>query len=233
MLASQIISLPVISIYSGKLIGIVENILFDTKYKKCNYLVIFNEIEDLTYVLNSKNIYKLGKDCLFIKNNSEVDLFESKELELSSFSNPISTSIYSLNCEFIGKITDINLDDNFKIEKYIVNDKTYSTSQILNFSNTTSILSDDKVKLCNFKEKAKISNNLVQSTTTDSKRKIEIQSPIRAVTNYSFLLNRTTTKDIQKQNGEIIVKSGTVITSNILNKVRANGKLLELTHYCR
>ena len=234
MLASEIISLPVISIYSGNQIGIVENMVFNTKSKKCIYIIIFNEEENITYALPTSRIYKQGSDCIFIKNESVLILTDSIELELNNLFNPISTKLYSLSCKYLGNISDLELTQKYNIKKFIITKQSIESSQIISFSNSISIFSESPVSISNFKQKKlKIKNNNLNTVTIEHDSSIDLKKPIKAITDFGFLLNRTTTKDILTPNGEIIIKAGTTVTPIIINKARNNGKFIELTHFSK
>ena len=72
---SEIISTPVISLYEGEYIGIIYNIIFDYKQKKCNYACVLDEKTNIPQIIKFKDIYKIGSQCVFIKNKSYLNLF--------------------------------------------------------------------------------------------------------------------------------------------------------------
>ena len=69
---SDIISTPVISLYEGEHIGIIYNIMFDYRQKKCNFACILNENDNIPRLIKFKDIFKIGNDCIFIKNTSFI-----------------------------------------------------------------------------------------------------------------------------------------------------------------
>lgn len=232
MLASKIISLPIISLYSGELVGTIENLLFCPKQKKCIYIIIYNEYEDIKYALPIKKLYKLGDDCGFIKNNSSLILFDSIELELKNFYNPISSNIYSINCKYINPVIDIELSNNYIISSFITQNTSFDSNKIINFTNKITIYSENKINLQNFKDKKILNKSLPEVNVFIEGTNLQQPSkPNKVIANYEFLLNRITTKDLLKSNGEIIIKKGVTINYKILEKARDNGKMLELTHY--
>ena len=236
---SQLISLPLISIYDGQILGIIKNVRFNPKNNKATYAEILCEEEDLNKVLNLKNVYKFGENSVLIKNKEYLDLFEEKELELTTHFNPITCPIFSIDGIFVGSVNDIELNKNLEINKIkICNKQEFQKNQILNFSNNCVILNceNKKHKLCNFKSKQNISNIKIEN-------KVEIQTlannnselptntkPHRVLTDYKFLLNRTILKNIYSPNGELIAKENSKVTIKIIETARSCGKLIELTH---
>lgn len=237
---SQLISLPLISIYDGQILGIIKNIRFNPKTNKATYAEILCEEEDLNKVLNLKNVYKFGENTVLIKNKEYLDLYEEKELEFNNLFNPITCPIFSIDGKFIGSVNDIELNNNLEINKIkICENQSFEKSQILNFSNNCVILNceNKKYKLYNFKCKQSLNNIKIEN-------KVEIQEditritapqkttkPHRVITDYRFLLNRKILKNIYSPNGELIAKENSKITAKIIEGARSCGKLIELTHY--
>ena len=147
---SNIISLPVISIYEGNLLGYIHNVIFDYKLKKCKYACIFNENENIMNAISFDNIYSIGKDCLFIKNNSVLELKENCDNEFFNGKNPINFKIYTLQGECLGEVTDIEIDKNYNIKSILLNNgQVIKHSAIINIGNTI-LVSNNKFQLSKF-----------------------------------------------------------------------------------
>lgn len=67
MKISELISKPVISLYNCKLEGIVENIIFNKYNKVVKYFIVFNEEDDVKYILDVKDIQNTKSDAITIK----------------------------------------------------------------------------------------------------------------------------------------------------------------------
>ena len=238
---SQLISLPLISIYDGQILGIVKNIRFNPKTNRATYAEILCEEDDSVKILNLKSVYKFGENSVLIKNKSALDLFEEKELEMSSLFNPITCPIFSIDGKFVGSVSDIILKNNLEINKILIdNNQEFSKQQIINFSNNCVIINcqDKKFKLCNFKCKQSFNilnfDEKVQIqplSSTEIKDDTSQRKPHRVITDYRFLLNRTISKDIFNNNGELLAKANSKITTKTIETARNCGKLVELTHY--
>lgn len=237
---SCLISLPVVSIYDVRLEGIIENVLINKTTKKLEWLVIYDEENDLKKVVPFNKVYSINNNGISIKNSSCINLFESIELQLDSLHNPINSYVYSFDDGITGRVKDIQVN-NGHIENFIIDNKLVPHSMILSFTNQLTIIKQKQTqKLSNFSyKKIRISKLLEIDNNTEHKVNIldnsnkEIYVPKKAVVNYNFLINRTTTKDISTSSGEVIVKKDSVITLNLIDNIRKNGKLKELTLYSK
>ena len=154
-------------------------------------------------------------------------------MELSNLHNPISTKLYSIDCKYINIISDLDLTSNYTINNFITLNDNYDANKILNFSSKISIYSEKRIKISDFKVKNNFApkHNLTTKVVVENNTLQHLNKPNKAIANYEFLLNRVTTKDLLKTNGEIIIKKGININYKTIEKARDNGKLLELTHY--
>ncbi len=230
---SNIISSYVVSVYNGQIEGVVSNILFNEK-KRAKYLIISQNDEQFL-VLDTAKIYKIGDGAVIVKNSNALDLMASKELEIKNCFSPINSIVVSLNGNFLGYVSDIELDEKLNMKNFVVREgEVINLNNIVNISDSAIIISTDekKPKLGNFKEKSKIQISLNNSNEiVNILEKPDTILPNRTVTNYNFLINRKVSKNILNFNGEVIIKENQIITSKILDIARINGKIRELTKY--
>lgn len=250
---SKLISLPVISVYDGQIVGIVKNILFSPKKLKAAYAQILSDDENIEMILQFKNIYKIGDDAILIKNKHVLELYLEKENQLKNYYNPITCPLFSVSGVFISNVKDITIDDKYNIiniETYLSN--IIKVASLLNFSNNCTILhdSDKKYKLGNFKQrktikilenerKVTLQQNLEEDSInlddiknlTSENNVLKVQQPSKLIADYRFLINRKVKKTLLTSNGELIIKENDIITKHVIEFARKNGKLVELTHY--
>lgn len=232
---SNIISSYVVSVFNGQIEGVVSNILFNEK-RQAKYLIISQNDEQF-WVLDTANIFKLGEGAVIIKNSDCLNLMESKELEIKNCFSPINSIVVSIEGNFLGYVTDIELDEKFNITSFSsTGSETINLTEIINLSESVIITctnAENKPKLSRFKAKTKI-ENLVKKEDEQIVSVLTISDtilPNRTVTNYNFLINRKVSKNIVNFNGEIIIKENQIINSKILDIARINGKIRELTKY--
>lgn len=236
---SDIISTPIISLYEGEYLGIIYNIMFDYKQRKCLYACILDEKDNIPQLIKFKDIYKLGSQCIFIKNKSCLNLETNCEKELEENLNPINLKVYNLNCEYIGTSQDIVVDDNYKIDSIILNNgKTIDKSEIFNIGKSSIIVGQNKLSAQKFKPITKSIKNLDKKD-----KKVMILSKIisnnsenqnnKILTDFRFLIGRILSKDVIAINGEMIAKKDSVVTKDIVSKASSYGKLVEIARYSK
>jgi len=238
---SEIISMPIITLYESEYIGIVHNIKFDYHKKKCKYIYVLNEKNNLKQIINMSDIYRIGENCLFLKNKDCLKIEETHQLEMENCINPLNLAVYSTNGKYIGTSQDAILN-NSMIEYILLNNgQKIKSGDIFNIGNNV-ILIHDKVKfsISKFKPRQKIinkaSNQKVSILSTIAEPPKSQESTIstqntKIITDVKFLIGRILHKDIIANNGEIVAKSGSLITKDMINKANNYGKLIEITRF--
>ncbi len=233
---SDIISTPVISLYEGEHIGIVYNIMFDYRQKKCSFACILNENDNIPRLIKFKDIFKIGNDCIFIKNLTCLDLETNCEKEMEENTNPINLKVYNLSCEYVGTSHDIIVDDNFRISQIVLNNgKIIERNDILNIGKSTIIIGND-VSIQKFKpvvKSIKIQNTPKKVMILSDFIKNEATPQNKIITDFRFLIGRILSQDVIALNGEMIAKKDSIVTKDIVNKASSYGKLVEIARYSK
>ncbi len=223
---TELISLPVINLYNLKIEGYIEKVCIDANKKKPLYLLVYSEQIDEYKVVEFKNIYKICCDAVFIANSTKITLYENKELILETLVCPLNSLCFTFDGVKIGKIDEIYIE-NGTLHSIETGGENHPICEVVGWSDELTLLSSQKVNLCKFKEKNTFQFNLKNEDVV-----VQIQdtpTPIREITNYDFLLKRRVQKEIKNDNGEVIARPGTLITFNLINKLKYYGKLKELT----
>lgn len=239
---SDIISMPVISIYESELQGIVYNLMLDFKQKKCKYLCVLNENDEIQKVLNIKDIFKIGDECIFIKNNNSLELECTYPLK-SHYFNPLNLQVFNMKGQQLGHCSNILLDDKLNIVSIILNNNVEITiKKVVNIGKSIILVNDSIVNISRFKpakttyayNNLKDKDNRVTILTNQkitSRQHLPDLNSNKVITNGSFLLDRTITKDVIATNGEIIAKCGTKLSKEIIYRASSYGKLIELARF--
>lgn len=251
---SDIISTPVISLYESEYIGIIYNILFDYRQKKCKYACILDEKENILKVIQFADIYKIGKECIFIKNLTVVGLQNNFEKELDEHYNPNNLKVYTLSGDYLGTSNDISIDDNFNMMNFILgNGIAIDIDKVINIGSTVILVDEQKINISKFRPRQKIiKNNLEKdskvmilsdyidrenttplSTQSDSQQTFSNSQNTKIITDFRFLVGRILSQDVKAINGEIIAKHGSIITKDIVNRASFYGKLVEIARYSK
>lgn len=234
----DVISMPVLSLYEGELIGQISKIYFDKKLKKVNFFIVSCE-GDLNYCLIPKSIYKLGKNAITIKNLSCLSLDIDTDYQQSVLM-PLNSKTYTIQGEYIGKIEEITIDEKYNISDILLdNDKFLDCKQLASCSKNTIIMYDEntKVNINRFKnklmpkifkeKKATQVSSLPYPPTIEEPIK-EVSSPTNISNNPKFMIGRIATQDIMLDDKRLLIKANSTITERTLNLACAYNKIKEL-----
>lgn len=221
---SEIISLPVINLFTLKIEGTIENVLFDGMKMRPEYLVVYSEEEEVKKIVEVKNIYKVGTDCIFITNPTKITLLENMELKVKNMCSPLNALCFNYDGTNLGKVNEVYTEKN-AITNIEASGKKYGKNDIMGFSDKVVMISHKKINRNNFRP----NNNFKILAKESQKVSTLFTKPIQEATNYSHLLKQRVKKDIKNDNGELIAKSGSIITFNLLNKLKHYGKIKELS----
>ena len=236
---SDIISMPVVSIYDSKIVGIVTNLTLDPKTNKCKQLVI-TTADDIKYILEYNNIKNIGDSSIVISNTTKLSLLESELCIKSHYHNPINAEIYDLQGNYLSKVSDIILDEKLKIMHIIDNkSENIDIKNIVSFTDSLVLYSEKKVKINTLKPKTasidtytKKPTNPISIQHIDTKP-IAINTEMTKITDTRTIVGRVTTKDILSPNHEIVIRSGTTISTTTISIANRYGKIVELFRYSK
>ena len=239
---SEIISKPILNIYSGKIEGIICNAIMDKNLKKITKFKLFDE-DDEEYYLETQKIYNMGKNMCVIKNSEPLNLLITQPF---TENNPINKKVFSTTGEEIGKIIDVELNEKYEIVSLKTEKTSIKPKNILNISENLIInLENRKITLGSLKPKMpqqkpknlvsilpKIEEYIAPQIVKKEPYKINSNPmPAKLSSNVQFLLGRKVSRTIYGINNEIIIKKDTLITSKNLENAKKHSKLAELTLY--
>lgn len=231
---SDIISMPVISIFESEYLGTIYNVLIDSRCKKVKYFCILNEEDNIPRIIHIEHIYKIGSDVIFIKNKSELSLQINCDCEMEDCANPINISAYNFDGKKLGTVSDSVFNTKGKLEEFIINNKSYKITDIFNVGSSAIIVNNKKCDIKKFKPSNTISPTLIEEKVISlNKPTDQKEEPLtnKIITDFRFLTGRRLNKDIVSLNGEIIARSGATITKELINKASSYGKLVEIARY--
>ena len=228
-------NLSVLSLYEGELIGKVDKLYFDKNLKKLIEIGIVGE-NGTTMFLLVKDIYRVGKNAITVKNNQAINLKENSESKILA---PIGSKVYSINGEFLGIVKEIKLNEKFFSEKIILeNDQLVEVNRFASCGKNTLIIHDSNKK--------NIMKNLEPTKSPKVFKGEEVEAQIlptekenpqvvsveesrqAAIQNSDFLIGRVCMKDIVNFNNELLIKKNGTINKKNLKEIIKFGKLREL-----
>ena len=115
---TELIGKPVLSLYESKIQGTIKNVLFDKNLKKLKYFVLFenNDFEE-EKLLKVRDVYNIGQNAVVIKNGG---CLETKTIIVDEKTNLVNNDCYNTYGNYLGKVVDVKLDDNFFITEVLL-----------------------------------------------------------------------------------------------------------------
>ena len=238
---NNILSLPVLSLYEGELVGQISKIYFDKKLKKVESLTISGEGE-INFCLKPRNIYKLGKNAITIKNTNCLSLEDENDFS-NIIPTPLDSKTYTIQGEYIGKINQITIDDKFRVSQISLDNNTLiDNNKLASCSKNTVIIYDESTKVNVSRFKNVFAPKLFKSNQTKNTTILPLPPTMEEVNqtnsanksnNPKFLLGRIATQDIFIDEKKVLIKSGSTITERVLSYAYANNKIKELMLYSK
>jgi uncharacterized protein YrrD len=196
-------SLIVLSLFEGELLGVVDKLYLDERLKKLCELEILSE-EGIKLKLSTKNIYRVGKNAITIKNNQQLTL---KEQQSNLCIAPIASKVYTINGEFLGVVQEISFNEKFATENILLdNGNTLDISDLASVGKNVLIFYKNKKtsvkKFTPNKQPKFVNRENVQMVKIlpETIKSDEVKTAI--VQDSNFLIGRICTKDIFNFNNE-------------------------------
>jgi len=141
---NDLLTLSVLSLYEGELLGKVEKLYFDKKIKKLICIELIGSNGE-RYLLSSKNIYNIGKNAITVKNNEAVTL---KVEDVDLCPSPIGSKAYTICGEYLGIITELSLNEKYLTQKFSFdNNSTVEIDKLASSGRNTTIFYDNQKKI--------------------------------------------------------------------------------------
>lgn len=232
MYLSELMQKPILSLYEGELLGNIDKVFFDKSRRKIVNFEILNE-EDLSYCLQPKHIYTLGKHAITIKNKQNLTLSLNEDNSTKTLL-PLDVKVYSLQGEYLGVVKDYSLAEKFELENIILdNQKLIPIGEIASCSATSIVVYYDEhinIKSFRYKIQHKPSENnkvkvLPKLFTSFNKIATSQKS--------NFVVGRICTKDILDNQRNVIIKQNSTITEQTIALASSKNKLQELMKYSK
>lgn len=248
MKVTEILSKPIINLYTGEFEGTIKNICFDKNTKTAKWLIFFDDSSEIEEkALQISQIYKMGTNAVVIKNSDAIYPMVSAEGDIF-YNSPMNNLVYNTEGENIGKVREVNLTSKFVIESVETENQTIPYEKAVSKGKDTLVINETNKKI-NIKgaKQRKIFTKSVKDITV-STQPIELPPkiqapepltvsyskdplPIRILTNNNYLIGRKVLKNICGMNNEIIAKKDTIVTLKNVEWAKQNNKIIELALY--
>lgn len=236
MLLSELLQKPILSLYEGEVLGNINKVFFNKSKNKITCFEVLDD-EDLSYCLQPKFIYTIGKHATTIKNKQNL-ILSLNFLDEGCLILPINVKVYSLQGEYLGIVKDYSVNEKFELQSLILdNQNEIAFSEIASIgSNSVVVYYNQKhVSINTFRYRIK------PKTTTENKVKVLPKlfasfnkiTPSPSSKKENFMLGRICTKDIFDNQQNIIIKQNSTITNQTLALASSKNKLQDLMKYSK
>lgn len=233
---SELLSKPLITLSDAKYAGTVSNIFFDKALRRGSCLELLSEDDaspertaiDFKYV-------KLGPDAAVVPHSVLLEPVKTGNLT----SNPINCTAYNQDGKLLGRVSDVLLDGT-SIASIEVDGKPYEIAMLIAHSDKLVILNDSGRAFKPYRPTRKPSQPSEEPSESPPpappappEATVVLPEKLTAATSvdrgeYAFLLDKKTTKHLLSPEGTLLVPAGTIVTHEVIDRVRAAGKLVQL-----
>lgn len=249
----EIIGLPVISITEGRELGMSKSLLIDAP----NGSVAAITIEDEDWyrgvkLLPYSSVIAIGEDAVTITNSENILTLEDAgdyEAMMDANIKIIGTKAITKSGTIQGKVVEIYIGDNGKIEKCEIEGRDGSLSEIVSeqisiFGKQVTVIDSDfekKTEIIAPVETPAVAAPKTEAPKVEVKEAPKTEAPktVDAAAQMAdkateerhrrFLLGKTVTKDIVSATGVVLAKTGDVVTEEILQKVKMANMFIDLS----
>lgn len=247
---SKIVSKQVVSLCGAKVLGTVVDVKFSPSLKRAEYLLLMDceENDDAYLKLPMKSVHSLGEDAVVVKT-----LASPLSVERESSNSPINRPCYNQDGKSLGRISDVELNENYSTYAFSAGGVSYAADTLLSFSPSLVIINDSgtPIKLPRPKARpprqadkdlpvftANCENRPVGTTylpCSDMNTEITLPTklcsppPDLGTPDFSFLLGKRISRALYSADGELIAAQDSVITQSTIASARKDNKLVQLT----
>lgn len=175
---TDILTKPVLSLSCTKCEGIVKSAIFNNKFKRLKYLVLFDEEEDLEdKVLHYSSIFSNGENAIVIKDDQYLTPL-SASLNTLDKPSPINSKVYTFLGKYLGTIQEVVLTDSFFVHSIKTANQEILSTDIISFGENVIFVQDEnkKAKISSLK-KRKSTCVKIQDIKVSADQKVYILSP--------------------------------------------------------
>lgn len=223
MQLSNIIGLPVFSIYECQSVGYVLNVVLNHKLNKISHIIISDEDNETIYTINIYNIYKITSECLLIRNNTKLSVNQIKE---NSVMNNIILTIDGQK----DYVKDVLIDQNYNIKSIQGQKLNFGFLDVLCKQNNIILLkpNNPQIKRKNFRPRLK-KVNIPKTDAHPVSILDNISRPtLIKVNNTAQTIGKHLSANLYSHQNEILAAKGSVVTQSTINIARQFGVLNQL-----
>lgn len=228
------LSLPVISGAQHKILGTITGVLCEKRLKSVDFFTfsdLYSKDSEKMFVAQ-RSLKKINDDSVVLSNllciKNEADVSGKDLIEF-----PLGAPVYTADGKALGVLSDLYFGDTDKnATAIIVNETPVLVERIASADAQGVILLPDGKKRVR-KQKSK---PVIEKPEQDFKVSILSSQdnaartlPVKAISNYGFLIGRVATSSVYDRNNVPIIKKGALVTSDVVFAAHRKNRLIALT----
>ena len=222
----ETIGKPLVSICTGKQLGIVCNIEIK-KQKVARLVVLGDEIDSLDYIfVPVQNIYSFGSQVVTIKSHTKIE-----QSSLNTCPKILGSTAINQQGEKSFDVQDVVFDEkSFNVLHFTAQDNVTHDASLIATIEDDYIILKGKIKpvakprakktlasALQHEPKLIINEHIIMSSEEPIEKKASLQTPSKIICDYSFLIGRTITDNLISKAGKVIILSGEKLNSKNLS----------------
>lgn len=225
MRLSNMYGKKVFALYEGEIVGTIAGSMFNSDFNKVKAFKIFDSDEN-EYELNFNNI-KTFADCVIITNKNKLELFVDTHKQTLLYKEVISEF-----AEFLGKISDAEIDEKGNIINYITEKDITLLTRNIYVRKDFIFYSENKVSISNYKprknKQESYENIQVKILNFESNENTQDIFPSKIKFNTDSILGKIAKQNLFGLNNEVIIKANQIITERTIEDATRHNKLNQL-----
>ncbi len=225
------LSLPVISGSNQEILGTITGVLCDKRLKTVEFFTfsdLFSAFPTRYYVAQ-RSLKRINDDSVVLSNllciKNDADIFGKDLVEF-----PLGAPVYTSDGKALGVLSDLYFGDTDKKSvAVIVNDTPVLVERVATVDAQGVVLLPDGKKRIRKKKSPVIEKpeKDFQVSLFDANKPSAL--PVKALSNYGFLIGRVATASVYDKDNRVIVKKGALVTQDIVFNAHRKNRLIALT----
>lgn len=225
MKLSNMYGKKVFALYEGEIVGTIAGSIFNSNFNKVKAFKIFDGDEN-EYELNFNNI-KTFSDCVIITNKNKLELYVDTISKTLLYKDVISEF-----AEFLGKISDAEIDEKGNIQHYITEKDVALLTKHIYIRKDFIFYSENKIVVANYKPKKNkieyLDNIKVKILNFESNEKERNIFPSKIKFNADAIIGKVARQNLVGLNNETIIKENQIISEKTIQEAIRHNKLNQL-----
>ena len=228
----DIVGLLLICVKEGLEYGRIKDVLFDPGNGRIKYLIV----DDGQWYLGAKllpfdKIIGIGSDVITTHCQENIVPLAQVQDALDLIKQDVKvvgSRVYTQKGEYVGEVTEcfVNEKDG-SISACEITGKeqpvSLNASDIVTYGKNVIIISQDSVQESHSNDEGR------NEQDNNEHNEEERSSKLFEIKQRRFLLGKKVTKRIYNESGQLLVDRGEIVTDDVIDSVKAGGKLVELT----